>query len=184
MLNILQQRLKTIRNTYQFTVNDAAALCGVGKSAVNYWENGKRVPAINCLYGIATAYGVSIDWLCGISEDRYTSASVACGEECYPIDGDMIDELFGFSTAPMTKEECLALEKDINLFVRLRPAIPLNIRADILVLTHYLNILLADIGETDDVTGSAKWDDYGYFLALLKDRLHKALHSSNTSDTP
>ena len=183
MLNILQQRLKTIRNTYQFTVNDAAALCGVGKSAVNYWENGKRIPAINGLYGIATAYGVSIDWLCGMSDEQYTTASVACGEKCYPIDGDVIDELFNFSTAPMTKEECLALEKDINLFVRLRSAIPLNIRADILVLAHHLNILLADYSEEDD-SDSTKRDDFGYYLALLKDRLHEALHSSNTSDTP
>ena len=155
---------------YQLTVYDSAALCGIGKSSVSYWETGKRIPAIDGLYSIATAYGVSLDWLCGVSDIRYTPDSVSTGEDEHPMEKELLEEILSFPFVPINGEECLMLERAVESYTHIsqRKYFPLEARADILVIAHHLYNIFDSFGELDEYdTESTKINDYEYYLSLL-----------------
>ncbi len=76
----LSQRLYILRSRYYLPVFEAEWVCGVSRSALNNWERGLRVPSADGLYQISTSFGVSIDWLFGLSQVPYTHDSVILAE--------------------------------------------------------------------------------------------------------
>ena len=76
MLDILQKRLKLLRKSYDMSIYEIALITSVGRATLNGWENGTKIPTIDTLYEVATHFGISIDWLCGISDIPYTTESV------------------------------------------------------------------------------------------------------------
>jgi len=59
----IKDRLKWLRETKQMTRTEAAKLLGVSASLVSLWEDGKRTIGVNHVMKIASAFGVSLDWM-------------------------------------------------------------------------------------------------------------------------
>lgn len=76
----LSRRLKILRTSYQLPVLEAEWVCGVSRSALNNWERGSRIPSADGLFQISTSFGVSIDWLFGLSQVPYTHDSITYAE--------------------------------------------------------------------------------------------------------
>ncbi|SCJ50076.1 HTH-type transcriptional regulator immR [uncultured Clostridium sp.] len=66
----LCERLKELRIEKGLTQDDVALKFKVSKEVIKNWENQKRngEPSVEMLIGISNFYGVSIDYLCGVTD--------------------------------------------------------------------------------------------------------------------
>lgn len=82
-MNIFSKRLKEARNDKNMTQKELSEKSGVSTVMISAYErnniNSGKNPALNNIYAIATVLGVSIDWLCGLS-DNYSIENKANGE--------------------------------------------------------------------------------------------------------
>lgn len=74
-MTLFSKRLKEARTDINMTQKELSEISGVSTVMLSAYErnntqSGKN-PALNNIYAIATALGVSIDWLCGLSEETY-----------------------------------------------------------------------------------------------------------------
>jgi transcriptional regulator with XRE-family HTH domain len=64
MENLIGNRIKTLRQTYNLGIKDFASYCGLSHVAIFHLENGKTVkPHRSSLQRIANQFGTSINWL-------------------------------------------------------------------------------------------------------------------------
>ena len=89
-MGMLQKRLQSLRLAYSLPVLDAEWVCGVSRSSINFWERGKRIPSADGLLQIASSYGVSIDWLLGLTDTAYTSDSIRCSESMHLVKNNLL----------------------------------------------------------------------------------------------
>ncbi len=131
----LQNRLQMLRNTYSLPVLDAEWVCRVSRSSINFWERGVRIPSADGIRQIASAYGVSTDWVFGISDTAYTPNSVEFAENYHQIRNTLLRCILSkiYSDATVTNELINRYENEVmsNKF-------PLQSRADIIVCCLYL----------------------------------------------
>ena len=66
MKNIFPERLRALRGTASQA--DFAAKIGVKQTSYSSWERGVKDPAAQTLAQIASTFGVSSDWLLGLSD--------------------------------------------------------------------------------------------------------------------
>ncbi len=66
------ERLKKLRLEKGLTLDDVSDIFDLTKTAISYYENGKRFPKMNTLRKMADFYGVSYDYLVG--NDNYEIA--------------------------------------------------------------------------------------------------------------
>ena len=64
------ERLYTLRKEQNLTMERFGIAMEVTKQAVCRWENGERQPSLEMLARIAEFYGVSADYLFGLSDKR------------------------------------------------------------------------------------------------------------------
>lgn len=95
---IFIERLKFIRNKWNLTYIDLSRYCtvfnkySIGKSTLNMWETGKRIPTVDNLQIVADIFGVSIDWLIGRSAEMYTEGSIYTIEQkLFPLNVSICD---------------------------------------------------------------------------------------------
>lgn len=67
-LPIFSQRLKELRMERSLGQVALAESIGVSKAVVNMWETGKREPSMTSLIALANFYGVSIDYIVGLTD--------------------------------------------------------------------------------------------------------------------
>lgn len=85
---LLVERLQMLRVESRVTIAEMAEKCGLPKSSLESYMRleGARKPGVEALVSIASAFGVSIDWLVGLSEVRPSQdasahdSAVACME--------------------------------------------------------------------------------------------------------
>lgn len=68
--NILAQRLKTLRNEMNMTQVQFAKKMGVTQATLSAYENSQKKPSLDIIMDIAKKCEVSLDWLCGLRENR------------------------------------------------------------------------------------------------------------------
>ena len=68
--SILAQRIKSLRLSLKLTQREFAKKAGCTAATLSAYENGSKSPSLEIVKGIAEAFGVSIDWLCGLSEQK------------------------------------------------------------------------------------------------------------------
>ena len=56
---------------------ELAILCDVQRAVVSYWETGRRTPSFDQLRRICKHYGVSSDYLIGLSDEEEPDISIA-----------------------------------------------------------------------------------------------------------
>ena len=132
----LQNRLLKLRSAYRIPVLDAGWITGISHSSINTWERGTRVPSADGLCQIVSAYGISSDWLFGISDTVYTPDSINFAESVHHISAeliaDILSDIFKFIVIPHNhRVGCYEALREYNLF-------PLWARADILVCCLFL----------------------------------------------
>lgn len=67
---LLGKRLRAARKAAGLTEMDACRLVGQKEQTqVSLWENGERMPTIQSIMKMATAYAVPVDWLLGLTND-------------------------------------------------------------------------------------------------------------------
>lgn len=64
----LSERLRAVRKARGLTQEQVADLTGVSQSAISLYELGRREPYIITAKRLAIAYGVTLDWLMGITD--------------------------------------------------------------------------------------------------------------------
>ena len=68
MENIFGERLRELRRERGVGQVELANRIGVSKSIISLWENGLREPTISNLVAIAKYFGVTADYLVGLSD--------------------------------------------------------------------------------------------------------------------
>lgn len=64
----LAYRIKNLRQSLGMTQREFAKEAGCTAATLSAYENGSKSPSLEIVKGIAEAFDVSIDWLCGLSE--------------------------------------------------------------------------------------------------------------------
>lgn len=62
------ERLKELRQEKNISTRTLASAIGVSNSIISKWEKGQRTPTIDNLYNLAVFFGVSADFLIGLSD--------------------------------------------------------------------------------------------------------------------
>lgn len=67
MANTFSVRLKELRREYGVGQVELAKSIGVSKGIISLWENGQREPTMSNLVSLAKYFGVSVDYLVGLT---------------------------------------------------------------------------------------------------------------------
>lgn len=123
----------------------AAVLTEASRQSVSAYENGTREPPITALVSIATKYGVSIDWLCGTSNEPYTDISVDNAElhyyEGFRWTNGIIDTSLFQNFNPFEPAYNADTLQNYSDPVKRHSLYTLEARANILVLLRYPNAI-------------------------------------------
>lgn len=65
----LSESLKRARQTLKITQKRAAEIAGVAERVYQSYEYGKVVPTVSVLIALADYFDISLDYLCGRSDD-------------------------------------------------------------------------------------------------------------------
>lgn len=146
MSTYFQERFKILKTTYKMSADEmAAVLTEASRQSVSAYENGTREPPIAALVSIATKFGISLDWLCGNSNEPYTENSVDNAEMRYYegfrwnsgyIETSLFQNFNPFQ--PVYNEDALQNYSDP---VKRHSFYTLEARANILVLLRYPNAI-------------------------------------------
>lgn len=66
---IFARRLAALRASERLTQQQLAEVLGITKAAVGNLEHGRKKPSIEVAYALADYFGVSLDYLCGRSDE-------------------------------------------------------------------------------------------------------------------
>lgn len=156
---IFSLRLKTLRGDK--SQDEVAKGIGISRGALSYYESGERKPDINILYSLSKYYGVSADYLIGLSDTPSLSPEIKglCDEI------GLSDKLLEYLKRRVRKSKCFFDEncdEDGSIW-------------DYLYI-QAVNILLYDFNEVmEDITAyfftsfthySDFYDDYGYYKPI------------------
>lgn len=92
--------LKAARKAVGMTQTEVAALVGISQNGYSYWETGKAKIDPEALAKLATIFGVSTDYLLGLTEQK-TSPLTDTDEEA--LDSELIDRLLRLTPAELDK---------------------------------------------------------------------------------
>jgi len=70
MQNVIGTRIKFLRARDGLTQRELAAKLHIGNSTLSQYENGDRVPSIDMQRKFAQHFGVSVDFLVGLTDDQ------------------------------------------------------------------------------------------------------------------
>lgn len=68
-MSVFSQRLKQLRKKSNMLQKDVANKLGITESAYGYYEQGRREPSNETLKQLANIFGVTTDYLLGITDD-------------------------------------------------------------------------------------------------------------------
>lgn len=80
--NTFAARLKLIRNSYNLKHKELSRYCTrfnsiiISQSAISFWENAKKIPAINNIQFLADIFGINLDWLTGRTDEIYSEGVI------------------------------------------------------------------------------------------------------------
>lgn len=69
-MNRFGERFKECRIEAGFNQSEAAKRAGISQQSISAYETGSREPLANAIIAMALAYGVSVDYLLGLTDER------------------------------------------------------------------------------------------------------------------
>lgn len=70
VMKVFAQRIKELRDERGLGVRELAAMLGISHAAISFYENCKRIPDITICKKFADFFGVTGDYLLGLSNER------------------------------------------------------------------------------------------------------------------
>ena len=138
-------RIKELRTSKNLTQEDIAKMVKVSKATISNYEKGKVSPPIELLIKLAERYDVSIDWLCGLSNEEIPRL-MSYGDAFFRL--VEIDKVIGFSVEDVTF--CSNLRGTAVLFdATLTKALEeyqemVNLRDNNTISEHLFNLWISD----------------------------------------
>lgn len=71
--NILSLRIKELRSSAKLTQKEFADSLNISTVSISSYETGAKTPSLDMVINIAKKYNVSIDWLCGLSNEKQSN---------------------------------------------------------------------------------------------------------------
>lgn len=71
-MELFRERLKELRDEFNFDQKDMGEKLNLSPSAYGYYEQGRNEPSLETLVKIAKIFDVSTDYLLGLSDNRQT----------------------------------------------------------------------------------------------------------------
>ncbi|GAA0463247.1 helix-turn-helix transcriptional regulator [Alkalibacillus silvisoli] len=107
------ERLKEQRKRHQFTQQKVAKILGITESGYGYYEQGRNEPSIEMIKKLSETYGVTSDYLLGLTDDPNTQSLPAADNE---------EEKMFFSGGyeSLTAEEKEHLEEELQRFRKMK----------------------------------------------------------------
>lgn len=68
--NLLGNRIKLLREEKNISQLELAKILNIGNTTLSQYESGKRIPSDEIKLRLAKHFGVSLDWLMGLKEER------------------------------------------------------------------------------------------------------------------
>ena len=68
-IRVMAERLKTLRIEKNIGQNLLAKELQISNASISYWENGKQEPSAQAIFKLADYFGVSADYLLGLTDD-------------------------------------------------------------------------------------------------------------------
>lgn len=75
-IEVFAKRLKQLRESMGMTQLEFSEFIGVKQQNLSGYENGKSKPPLDVARGIADNCEISLDWLCGLSEQQNLNAKI------------------------------------------------------------------------------------------------------------
>lgn len=75
-LSVFAERLRNLRNELGISQTEFVDGIGITASSLSAYEKNSKIPSIGVVKKIAEKYNVSIDWLCGLSEDKQINQEI------------------------------------------------------------------------------------------------------------
>lgn len=69
--NVLGNKLRSVRKSKDLTLMLVYFSTGIHASTLSDWEMGRIIPTLKNLIKLAQFYGISIDWLAGLSSKKF-----------------------------------------------------------------------------------------------------------------
>lgn len=66
-------RIKQLRLDFNLTQTEFAQKINITQAALSAYEKGDRTPSLEVLTAIANNFGISLDWLCGLTDQKNAS---------------------------------------------------------------------------------------------------------------
>lgn len=82
-LQIFSDRLKDLRLSLNMTQVEFVEKIGITTSALSAYEKNLKNPSIGVVKRISEQYNVSIDWLCGLSNQKNYKNTIICKADLY-----------------------------------------------------------------------------------------------------
>ena len=84
--SMLAYRIKNLRQSLGMTQREFAQKAGCTAATLSAYENGSKSPSLEIVKGIAETFGISNDWLCGLSErENGTNAPVTYSDVIFML---------------------------------------------------------------------------------------------------
>jgi transcriptional regulator with XRE-family HTH domain len=81
-LNIFKDRVKQLRIAHNLSMNEMSELFDMkGSAAINQFEIGLSKPAMDTIIAYCLFFGISADWLLGLSDTPYTKESIKAAKK-------------------------------------------------------------------------------------------------------
>lgn len=101
-------RLRELRKQLGISQAKLGKFCGLTKSTISYYENGKREPDLKTLKALAAAFGCSVDYLLGVDDGSfyvYSKEERELFSRIAYLEDDELNELSHFIDFLLVKRE-------------------------------------------------------------------------------
>ena len=84
LLEYHKDRIQKILKLYKMNIFEIAKLTKINNNTIKSYNNLQRIPETLTILSITTTFGISVDWLYGITNKPYTEESIRLAEnQCY-----------------------------------------------------------------------------------------------------
>ncbi len=91
MTYLLPERIKELRITKKLTQKEFAESINVSMVSVSSYETGTKTPSFDIILSIAQNYNVSIDWLCGLSDNMAPDSHIITYRDLFKLFITLLD---------------------------------------------------------------------------------------------
>lgn len=186
IMNVFASRLAEIRAERKIKQKDAAEALGLSQGLLSHYEKGIRECGLEFLSRAADYYGVSVDWLLGLTDDKNETISEDPDEVVVNGKIEQNDKKMGASVLPVLNRRLIF--NGINVLYYMLAKIDSNelttaISDDILLSVYngFRTAYLSNPEHSEDFF-SVKSDYYGLITAAREQNTVDIIRASKTAD--